>query len=562
MPPTLEQLVRAPSLDLVVLAGERNLEREIRWVHTSELADPTPYLEGGELVLTTGMKLGRSAAERRAYVERLADAGVVGLGIGTGLTHAKVPPAVVEAAEERGLPVFAVPRPTPFIAISKMVSSAIAADQYEAVTTGFAAQQELTRAVLGREGSAALIRRLAVRLDGWAALYDQSGTPVHVSPAPARAQAAALAADVTRLRGMSAPASASLQGAGPHGERVVLQSLGADRRIRGFLAVGTRRAANPADRQIIGSATSLLTLALEQSRALGAAEGRMRTALLRLWLGAPLTAPAAEASAEATSPAVDAPGAADAAEAVDEPATQPARTLSPGPAAWGGPAGSADTLVRAVARDMGSPLPDGVLLVAVAHGPEAARSAFAERVAGAAKDVFAAEFDDATVLVAPASLLADDATALDRAARAGAGGLAVGVSGAVEPGAGAEAFRQARQAYGVGSRAGRLLTVYGHAGASLLPLLGDPTVRGWAEELLAPLTAHDAGARGDLVASVRAWLARHGQWDAAAGDLGVHRHTLRYRIRRAEEILGRRFDDPDVRAELWLALRLTERDGG
>ncbi|MGW0660769.1 PucR family transcriptional regulator ligand-binding domain-containing protein [Streptodolium elevatio] len=561
MPPTLEQLVRAPALDLVVLAGERHLEREIRWVHTSELADPTPYLEGGELVLTTGMKLGRSAAERRAYIERLADADVVGLGIGVGLTHAKVPAAVVEAAEERGLPVFAVPRPTPFIAISKMVSSAIAADQYEAVTTGFAAQQELTRAVLGREGSAALIRRLAVRLDGWAALYDQSGTPVHVSPAPARAQAAALAADVTRLRGMSAPASASLQGAGPHGERVVLQSLGADRRIRGFLAVGTHRAANPADRQIIGSATSLLTLALEQSRALGAAEGRMRTALLRLWFGAPWAVPAADASASAPDASGSGTSAAEAPAGAPEAADEPARSWPPGPA-WSTSAGSADTLVRAVARDMGSPLPDGPLLVAVAHGPEAARTSFAERVAGAAKEVFAAEFDDATVLVAPASLLADDAAVLDRAARAGAGGLAVGVSGAADPGAGAEAFRQARQAYGVGSRAGRVLTVYGHAGASLLPLLGDPTVRGWAEELLAPLATHDAGARGDLVASVRAWLARHGQWDAAAGDLGVHRHTLRYRIRRAEEILGRRLDDPDVRAELWLALRLTERDGG
>lgn len=533
MPPTLEQLVRAPSLDLVVLAGEQNLAREIRWVHTSELADPTPYLEGGELVLTTGMKLGRSAAERQAYVERLADAGVVGLGLGIGLTHAKVPAAVVEAAEARGLPVFAVPRPTPFIAISKMVSSAIAADQYESVTTGFAAQQELTRAVLGREGTAALIRRLAARLDGWAALYDQSGTPVHVSPGHARAQAVALAADVTRLRGMSAPASASLQGAGPHGERVVLQSLGADRRIRGFLAAGTDRAPNPADRQIIGSATSLLTLALEQSRALGAAEGRMRTALLRLWLGAPWSA---------------------------APATGAAAAVSADSAAAPEAAASTDGLVRVVARDMGTPLPDGPLLVAVAHGTEAARSSFAERVTAAGKDVFAAEFDDATVLVGPASLLADDGAALERAARAGAGDLAVGVSGAVEPEAGAEAFRQARQAYGVGSRAGRVLTVYGHAGASLLPLLGDTAVRGWAEELLAPLTAHDAGARGDLVASVRAWLARHGQWDAAAGDLGVHRHTLRYRIRRAEEILGRRLDDPDVRAELWLALRLTGPD--
>jgi hypothetical protein len=72
---------------------------------------------------------------------------------------------------------------------------------------------------------------------------------------------------------------------------------------------------------------------------------------------------------------------------------------------------------------------------------------------------------------------------------------------------------------------------------------------------------HDAHGRGDLVASVRAWLSRHGQWDAAAADLGVHRHTLRYRMRRVEEILDRSLDDPDVRMELWLALKALEWPG-
>ena len=59
------------------------------------------------------------------------------------------------------------------------------------------------------------------------------------------------------------------------------------------------------------------------------------------------------------------------------------------------------------------------------------------------------------------------------------------------------------------------------------------------------------------VESLAAWLARHGQWDAAAADLGVHRHTLRYRMQRVEELLGRSLDDADLRAELWLALRVS-----
>ncbi|MDR3080073.1 MAG: helix-turn-helix domain-containing protein, partial [Streptomyces sp.] len=99
------------------------------------------------------------------------------------------------------------------------------------------------------------------------------------------------------------------------------------------------------------------------------------------------------------------------------------------------------------------------------------------------------------------------------------------------------------------------------AAGSVLPLLADDAVRAFADGLLRALREHDATGRGDLVASLRAWLSRHGQWDAAAADLGVHRHTLRYRMRRVEEILGRSLDDPDVRMELWLALKATAAAG-
>ena len=64
----------------------------------------------------------------------------------------------------------------------------------------------------------------------------------------------------------------------------------------------------------------------------------------------------------------------------------------------------------------------------------------------------------------------------------------------------------------------------------------------------------DGSERADLAATLLAWLSRHGQVDAAAADLGVHRHTVRHRLRRAEGLLGRSLDDAGVRAELDLAL--------
>ena len=58
----------------------------------------------------------------------------------------------------------------------------------------------------------------------------------------------------------------------------------------------------------------------------------------------------------------------------------------------------------------------------------------------------------------------------------------------------------------------------------------------------------------ELIQTLQAWLAHHGQVDAAAQELGVHRHTVRHRLRRAEACLGRSLDEPSVRADLWFAL--------
>jgi purine catabolism regulator len=148
------------------------------------------------------------------------------------------------------------------------------------------------------------------------------------------------------------------------------------------------------------------------------------------------------------------------------------------------------------------------------------------------------------------------------AARAGDQGegeeLVVGVSAPVGPVAAGAAYKQAEQALSVARRRGRVYVEHEQlAAGSVLPLLADDAVKAFADGLLRALHEHDATGRGDLVASLRAWLSRHGQWDAAAADLGVHRHTLRYRMRRVEEILGRSLDDPDVRMELWLALKAT-----
>src|SRR5881392_1078562 len=100
---TVRDLLR--DLDVRLIAGEPSLDLPVRWVHISELLDPTPWLSGGELLLTTGMQL-ESAKRQREFVARLADHQLAGLGVGTGFAHPEVPAPLLEAAARRDFPVF------------------------------------------------------------------------------------------------------------------------------------------------------------------------------------------------------------------------------------------------------------------------------------------------------------------------------------------------------------------------------------------------------------------------------------------------------------------------
>jgi len=118
------------------------------------------------------------------------------------------------------------------------------------------------------------------------------------------------------------------------------------------------------------------------------------------------------------------------------------------------------------------------------------------------------------------------------------------------------AYRQAGQALAAAQRSGRTPVYFSELGSGLAGLFADQAVRDFAVGLLRPLLEQD---RTGLVPTLRAWLAHNGQWDAAAAELGVHRHTVRARIARAGELLGRDLtsaDSADARMELWFALRV------
>jgi purine catabolism regulator len=163
--------------------------------------------------------------------------------------------------------------------------------------------------------------------------------------------------------------------------------------------------------------------------------------------------------------------------------------------------------------------------------------------------VFFADVEDRVVVVA------GSADPLRLATRLPA--LRIGVSDPVDYARVAAGYRQATQAADAAVRDDRPVARFADlAGTALLDLLPPEPARAFAEALLANVIRHDDEHGGDLVDSLRVWLTHFGQWDPAAAHIGVHRHTLRNRMRRVEQLTGRGLDSPGFRAELWLALQL------
>ena len=118
---TVRDLVDTPALGLTLRAGEGGLDRKIAWTHFSELEDPSVWLDGGELLITLGLRIPQPARGQALYIERLADRGVAGLMLGS---QVMLRPESLKVADELGFPVISAPYELPFITVTRMVADA------------------------------------------------------------------------------------------------------------------------------------------------------------------------------------------------------------------------------------------------------------------------------------------------------------------------------------------------------------------------------------------------------------------------------------------------------
>jgi PucR family transcriptional regulator, purine catabolism regulatory protein len=543
-------------LDVRLRAGEEQLDTPVRWVHISELRDPTPFLSGGELLLTTGMALD-SPRRQREYIATLADHGLAGLGLGTGFAHAEVPPALVEAAREREFPLFEVPYELPFIAITERAFARLVNEQYALLQRSIAAQERLQRIVLGERGLEAIAGALATLIGGSALVFGGRGELEAHRAFRRELDAEAVRALEDELReraragevGGFVPRHPELAARGlvlPVGGGDSPRASGSSSGPPQAWLAGIKDSGGLAeiDRLILHQAVTVVALELLRRRVADSTERRLAGDVLSALVAGELEG--AELSRRL--------------EPFGLGGRVAALVLAPGGRLEEAEAATADAL-RAAAVG-GLVARTGRFVCALLPGFR--EEELFDVAAGAAERVGAA-------------LGARPAAGAGRAVPAGRAreafhearcALEARELGAVAgPGNGANGGRGAGGAAGPGGPGGTgglgapggaaAVATYRDLGSFqlLLSLQDSDALRLFCESLLGPIESREGHYGGELVRSLEAYIECNGQWEAAARRLYCHRHTLRYRIRKIEELTGRDLGSARDRIEFWLALR-------
>lgn len=230
---------------------------EITAVHISELPNPTMYLTGGELLLTTGMKLPQSPTNMRQYVGGLQSVGISGLVLGLGPVYDKAPEALVSACLRQNLPLLLVPAPTPFLTVTSAYWAARTRAVEQQLAESVAGHRDLVTAAAAPDPTGAILRRLARMIDGWAALLDIRGRVEEMFPVGTEALTPDLEEDIAHLRLAGANSSASF--ASDYGI-VAVFSMAVGNRPIGYLAVCTHQQLTNQQQKVVQTALELLKL--------------------------------------------------------------------------------------------------------------------------------------------------------------------------------------------------------------------------------------------------------------------------------------------------------------
>lgn len=485
---------------LRLFAGARGASREVRWAHASELPDPSEWLEPGALVMTTGLGLAAEPEAQGAYVERLARAGLSGLLIGEQADEQiyapELTPRLAAVAEEHSFPVLLMPYELPFADVARVVAEANHGEEHARVGQALRIY-DTVRLVIGTASGRELISRLgAVTNCELHVIHPATGKPVFTNSSdPLRLDATALARIVKKLDDRPVPGPAVVRI--PLGQRHIVALTVPASRPAALVAMS--KTSDPPDLFVLRHVAAVAAMEVEKLRASRERSRRSGADLLADLLGNRHDEDVAERLL------------------AERGLAEAPRVL----AAFAGAEAGEDSELHHRLEERGVP-----------------------HLLGRRAGVFFAllPHDDREI-----QILAQEV------------GSPVGLSNPMSSVSHvADARLEAVWALQGTRVTGSTIVRFGEDAASpFLPRNPDES-RAIVRHVLGPLLEYDAEHDAPLVASLRTYLACGRSPKETSEALHVHKQTVIYRMRRVEELTGRRLGRTEDLVGFWLALRALE----
>ncbi len=526
-----------------VVAGRDGLERELTRVNVMEVPDILPWVQPGELLLTTGYALRHDPEYLTALVPELNDRGLTGLAIKLGRYIDALPEPMVASADRLGFPLVTLPESAAFDDIIHGVLSSVLNPRMSMLEHAEAVLRTLVDVVLRGGDLADVCHRLVdhrytavlVTTPEGEVVAEAAEDPaalhkVHALPCFDRAG---------RFRVDDEPAGMGRQiralGGGAEPTRLVARIV-AGSLDHGRIIAFADRGLTPVDLHLLERSAETAALVITKNQAVAAVESKYRSDFLR--------------------------------------------------DALAGTAGSAEHVVRH-ASSLGWNL-SGPLVLVVAELNAQGQAGTGAPVTHAQQDRFASAWSQAVRVRLPGAAVvgrgheivcviqADPDKSIDeitrlvgaiassvRRASCGLPDFATGVSRVVPcaeqlP----QAYEKARTAMTVGRQ------MQGHSSLvhfdalgvfRLLSLIGDSAeLRSFVAETLGDLADEQSPESADLRETLTVLLDRNLNVAETARVLHFHYNTLRYRITKLERMLGPFTTDPNARLSICLALRMLQ----
>jgi purine catabolism regulator len=493
MPLTVRQLTEIPYLRTRMHAGWTGMDRVITWAHSIEGPRPWEWLEAGDLLMTTGIGIPNASEDQVAYVENLARIGVTGVAIGEGMDAPPLAPAMLAAAEAQALPLLLTAYEIPFVQIGRAVAAASHEQEHARLVKAARIYDRVRSAAADSAQPGDLLARVGEELACrlWVCINELGTSLFPDTGDPPLAAQQALLQELDAREG-PLPGILRLR-LGTEALLIVPVPAG---RPASLLAMP--RGSDGPPFALLQHAATVAALEAERLRA-------AREELRRL-------------GSETFAALVD---------ARISPATATSQLGAHG-------------------------LKDGCLTVLAASRDEGLQRSGDLHHSLAEREIPHLLLRRNDVLYA---LLPSDEDSVDAAIALFDDTVCLGLSdrfrGLENVGAATREARWALEsAIGEGTRIGR----YGDE-ASFFGTRSIVEARAAVDRALGPVLAYDAAHGTSLLLSLQAFLRCDRSWQRAAAELFVHKQTLVYRVRRVEELTGRKVSSTADLAELWFTVK-------